>query len=269
MCSKSRDYCLTIHDTDNLGELLEGLKKDLKVQYWIVGEEVCPTTNKKHLQCYFYYTNPRSFSAIKKLYKTAHIEPAKGTPQQASEYCKKEGKYHEGGILPQKQGARNDLDKIREVIEKTSSMAEVVKVATSYQSVKMAEQILKYHEKPRTEKPYVEWYYGPTGTGKSRKAYEKLGQDCYTAMSTGKWFEGYDGHKKVLIDDMRKDFMKFHELLRLLDRYPMRVEQKGASRQFVADHIIITSAYPPGLLFETREDIHQLLRRIDNIEYLG
>ena len=88
-------------------------------------------------------------------------------------------------------------------------------------------------------------------------------------MSTGKWFEGYDGHKKVLIDDMRKDFMKFHELLRLLDRYPMRVEQKGTSRQFVANHIIITSAYNPAMLFETREDIHQLLRRIDNIEYLG
>lgn len=145
-------------------------------------------------------------------------------------------------------------------------MSEVVMVAKSYQSVKMAEQILKYHEKPRNAKPRVEWYYGPTETGKSRKAYEVLGEECYTCMSTGKWFEGYDAHTKVLIDDMRGDFFKFHELLRLLDRYAMRVETKGGSRQFLADHIIITSCRHPFDLFDTREDVQQLLRRIDVIE---
>jgi len=116
------------------------------------------------------------------------------------------------------------------------------------------------------EKPYVEWYYGSTGTGKSKKAYEILGDECYTCLSTGKWFDGYDAHENVLIDDMRKDFMKFHELLRLLDRYAMRVECKGGTRQFVAKHIIITSCYHPKEMFETREDIQQLLRRIDIIE---
>lgn len=269
MSSKHRDYCLTIHDTDNLEEYIAGLKKDSSIVYWIIGEELCPTTNKKHLQCYFYYTNPRSFSAIKKQFKTAHIEPAKGTPDQASNYCKKEGKYHEGGELPQKQGSRNDLDEIKKCLEKTGKMREVVSIATSYQSVKMAEQILKYHEKPRNEKPLVEWFYGATGTGKSRMAYYCLGEDCYTCLSTGKWFEGYDAHENVLIDDMRKDFMKFHELLRLLDRYAMRVECKGGSRQFKAKHIIITSAYHPQELFDTREDVQQLLRRIDEIKFFG
>ena len=35
-----------------------------------------------------------------------------------------------------------------------------------------------------------------------------------------KWWEGYDGHEVVLLDDIRKDFCKFHELLTLLDIYP-------------------------------------------------
>jgi len=130
----------------------------------------------------------------------------------------------------------------------------------------MAECILKYHEPKRTDKPYVRWFWGATGTGKSKLAYEILGDECYTCLSTGKWFEGYDGHDNVLIDDMRKDFLKFHELLRLLDRHAFRVECKGGSRQFRATQIIITSCYAPDTLFDTREDIQQLLRRIDEIK---
>ena len=39
--------------------------------------------------------------------------------------------------------------------------------------------------------------------------------------------------------------MKFDYLLRLLDRYPMRVEGKGTSRQMLSKKIIITSIFSP------------------------
>ena len=64
---------------------------------------------------------------------------------------------------------------------------------------------------------------------------------------------------------MRKDFCKFHELLRYLDRYPVQLETKGGTRQLLARNIVITSCYPPEQLFDTREDIQQLIRRIDFI----
>jgi len=268
---KTRSYCLTIHDTTGYEELVNALKCEVteeKVKYFIMGLEICPTTQKEHLQGYIYYVNPRSFSSIKKKYPRAHIEAALGTPKQASEYCMKEGAYIEGGELPQ-QGSRSDLDEVRDILKTTGKMSDVVEKATSYQSVRMAEAILKYKEKPRDFKPEVLWFHGATGTGKSKEAYEILGDECYTCLSTGKWFEGYDAHENVLIDDMRRDFMKFHELLRLLDRYAMRVECKGGSRQFKAKKIIITSAFHPRDLFETREDIGQLLRRIDIIKLFG
>ena len=85
-------------------------------------------------------------------------------------------------------------------------------------------------------------------------------------MDTGKWWEGYDAQEYVIIDDMRGDFLKFHQLLKLLDRYPYRVETKGSTRQFLATHIFITSSYHPEEMFSTREDIQQLLRRIDEIK---
>lgn len=257
---RRRDYCLTIHDMTFQYE-----HDDKKVKYFIYGNEICPTTKKQHKQAYIYYNNARSFKAVQKDFKGAHIEATKGTPNQAAEYCKKENEYYEYGELP-KQGNRSDLESVKDVLKETGRMRDVVNVATSYQSVRMAECILKYHENGRKEKPYVRWFWGPTGTGKSKSAYEILGDDCYTCLSTGKWFEGYDGHPFVLIDDMRKDFLKFHELLRLLDRYAMRVECKGGSRQFRATQIIITSCHPPHQLFDTREDINQLIRRIDEIK---
>ena len=84
-------------------------------------------------------------------------------------------------------------------------------------------------------------------------------------MSTARWWDGYDAHENVIIDDMRKDFCKFHELLRYLHEHPFHVETKGGTRQFLARNIVITSCYSPDQLFETREDINQLLRRIDEI----
>ena len=90
-------------------------------------------------------------------------------------------------------------------------------------------------------------------------------------MSTGKWWEGYDGQEVVIINDYRKDFCKFHELLNLLDRYPYRVECKGGSRQFTSKTIVITTPLSPEETWENRtsEDLGQLLRRIDNILFFG
>lgn len=235
-----------------------------KLQYGVIGIEDGDRNEVRHYHATLYFKSPRSWKKMKKLFPRANIEKALGTCQQGADYCKKDGNWDEFGEIPQ-QGKRSDIDEIRDVVNETQSMKEVVMVAKSYQAIKVAEAILKYTEKPRNWKPEVFWFFGATGTGKSKLAYEMLGEDCYTCLSTGRWFDGYDAHENVLIDDMRKDFMKFHELLRLLDRYAMRIETKGGTRQFVARRIIITSAFHPRTMFETREDINQLLRRIDEV----
>lgn len=265
---RSRAWCFTINNwqTESCqADYYKQLVGDI-AKYAVLGFEV-GSSGTPHIQGYIYFENARAFSAMKKLFPRAHLEPAKGTPQEASDYCKKDGDYWECGELPQ-QGKRSDIDEIRETVKNTGKMREVVSVASSYQSVKMAEQILKYHEKKRDWKTEVKWYFGGSGLGKSRAANEEM-PDAYTAMETGKWWEGYDAHEDVIIDDMRKDFLKYHSLLRLLDRYAFRVEAKGNSRQFLAKRIIITTAFAPEVLYETREDIYQLLRRIDEIRHYG
>jgi len=265
--TKRQNYAFT---WNNYSEDALIMLSEIVCEYVVYGKEIAPTTGTPHLQGFIKFKNDRSVKAVRKLFLGASIKPCFSSDVNNVNYCTKENDFVERGTRPTGQGKRSDLDIIRDLIQEDPKMRKVVNVATSYQSVKMAEQILKYHEKPRNWKCEVYWFWGSTGTGKSETAYEMCDpNDTYTAMSTAKWFDGYDSHSDVIIDDMRKDFCKFHELLRLLDRYAFKVETKGGTRQFRAKRIFITSCYPPDILFETREDIQQLLRRITEVRQFG
>lgn len=278
MTTRHRNYLFTLNNYTN-EELKQLQEKGLKeVKYIIVGAEIAPTTGTPHLQGFLIWQNAKTLKAtIKSLPTRSHIEICKGTPYQNYEYCKKDGNVAwEFGDRPEKvgQGNRQDLKIIKEKIRENVNIKNMLEDddIQNYQQLKYAESLKKYYEKKRTTKPMVKWYYGATGTGKTKTAYEEFSDmassedDIYFSMDTGKWWEGYDAQEYVIIDDMRGDFMKFHQLLKLLDRYPYKVETKGSTRQFLATNIIITSAYHPERMFSTREDIGQLLRRIDEIK---
>lgn len=265
MTERARNWFLTINnptDDDKRAALHHAAK------YIIVGEEV-GEQGTPHLHLYIEYTNAIRFGKLKKLFPRANIQKAAGTSAEAKNYLLKGHIIREEGDSKQIQGTRSDITQVKDLVKSGSSMRDIVDVASSYQSIKVAEKMMVYYEPKRTWLPEVKWYYGPTGTGKTRTAYEELMekyQDCYFAMDSNAWWQGYDGHKGVIIDDIRKDFAKFHVLLRLFDRYPYQVETKGGSRQFVAETIIVTCPYSPEQLFDTREDIQQLIRRVSIVK---
>lgn len=108
------------------------------------------------------------------------------------------------------------------------------------------------------------WLYGKTGAGKSRWAAQNF-PEAYWKPSLDKWFDGYMMEQTVIIDDYRPtQDLSFEYLLRLVDRYPLMVQTKGAFVPFVPKRIIITS---PRDISETflhlnhQEDMEQLTRR--------
>jgi len=258
--ARARNWSFTLN---NYKEEELVIIKQLKYTYIIIGDEK-GENETPHLQGYIEFMDNHTLSSIKKSMPRAHLEISKGNGEQNKIYCSKERVLFEDGKIKQ-QGKRNDIARIRDLVSDGGNMRSVVQVATSVQSVRMAELYLTYSEQQRNWKPLVKWYYGATGTGKSHAAYEES-PDPFTCGETAKWFQGYDGHENVIIDDFRKDFIKFHELLKLLDKYPYLVEYKGGSRQFLAKQIIITSPYHPKDVYDNREDIDQLLRRIDEIK---
>jgi len=259
MDTRSRSFCLTINNYDDTA--LSTCKK-LSYAYIIVGDEV-GESGTPHLQIYVRLKNALTFKSLKKKFPTAHIEIAQGNDLQNREYCSKQKVLFEDGEVSV-QGKRRDIDRVRDIVNEGGNMREVVASANSLQSIKLAEVLFKYNEPARDWKPEVKWYWGATGCGKSRDAHKEM-PFAYVAMETSQWWEGYDAHEDVIIDDMRKNFCTYSRLLQLLDRYPTRIEQKGSSRQFLAKRIIITTCFHPREMYETREDIQQLLRRIDII----
>ena len=263
---KSRDYCFTINNyTDDQLEFL----RTYKCQYIVIGKEIAPTTKTPHIQGYVYFKNPRSFEAVRKELWNNHIEATKGTPQEASEYCKEDGDYEEYGVCPH-QGKRTDIDAVRDTLKSGAGMRGVVAKATNLQQIKIAEQILKYEEPKRSWVPIVYWYYGNTGTGKSKRAHEIFENKDYFRKTgnSGKWWEGYDAHENVIIDDVKWNTFEYKNWLDLLDRYETRVECKGGSRQFLARNIIITSSISPKEMFQDQDQNGaEILRRITDIVY--
>lgn len=78
-------------------------------KYAVVGREV-GTNGTPHFQCFF-ITNDRLRLRQAKLLPglaRAHLEPARGTSKQASDYCKKDGDFEEHGSFPS-QGPKKDM----------------------------------------------------------------------------------------------------------------------------------------------------------------
>lgn len=87
-------------------------------------------------------------------------------------------------------------------------------------------------------------FWGATGTGKSRRAWEEAGVEAYPKDPRTKFWCGYQGQEHVVVDEFRGGIDISH-LLRWLDRYPVIVEVKGSSICLSATTIWITSNVNP------------------------
>lgn len=262
---KSRNYAFTSWDE---GLFSHSLKCDSKINYMIMGKEICPKTKKIHFQGFFNTHNPvangKKILENMGFSKSVHVEPAIGSPSQNFKYCSKDEDFIEWGDRPSGQGRRSDLDTVKELVKSGGKMKDVIDKGSNYQSLKMGEFLLKYLEKPREIKPIeVYWLYGESGTGKTKYVYDKYGTEVFRPVSD-KWWEGYDGEKVVLLDDFRPAFCSFVRLLQFTDIYPFKVECKGGSRHVQYETIIITAPTDYSTMWssETKEDLEQLKRRI-------
>lgn len=220
-----------------------------------------------------------------------------GTRFQAVKYCTKDGVYEEFGALAplfhklveeeEKKAARsgggskNKAIPFLEMYKNGMSLAEIAEHPDcSAYILRHLREILVYHDEPRDRsKPMrVIWYYGPTGTGKTRRAMWEAEQEfgpgsVYVKNSPNKWFDGYDGQKVVIFDDLRSSWFEYSFLLKLLDRYGCQVEVKGGVRQWKPDVIYVTAPIPPKEMYagmqereSERDSIAQLLRRVTHVE---
>lgn len=197
-----------------------------------------------------------------------HVEAAR-SPKRTLDYIRKDGHVLEFGECPFK--AKMTVRQINELV-KDGKLKELVDIGqiSIYSLPSYCKGLDLYNRLKETRKPVpeVHWFYGPTGSGKTRTAVEESeGKDTWIS-SDGKWFDGYHGQDVAILDEVRTGTYSFPFLLRLLDRYELSVPVKGGFARWIPSHIYITAPVRPEDMFvnhETQEPwdhLDQLIRRI-------
>lgn len=220
--------------------------------YLVYGEEV-GQEGTLHYQGYACFLARKRLTGVKKLLIRAHWEIMRGTPLQASEYCKKDGKFTERGVLPL-TGAQSTKRKWEEIL---------VSVQEGRFEDVPADIRLRNHrtiQAIRTDAMFAapvkrllscdnEWYWGEPGTGKTQAAFDKY-PDAYLKPAN-KWWDNYRGEKVVIIDDIDENHhVLCHHLKQWADVYPFPAEIKGSMYARIRpEKIIVTSNLPPEQIF--------------------
>jgi len=204
-------------------------------------------------------------AGIKLLFgQECHAEPTRSNA--AEDYVWKEdtrvtNTQFELGTKPFQRNNPTDWEKIRNCA-KTGQLADVPGdiFIRYYGNLK---RIAADYCEPLAMERNVTVFWGPTGVGKSRRAWDLAGINAYPKDPRTKFWDGYRNQECVVMDEFRGDIDIAH-LLRWFDRYPCIVEVKGSSVVLQAKTFYITSNlcpenWFPNLDIETKQ---ALLRRL-------
>lgn len=125
------------------------------------------------------------------------------------------------------------------------------------------------YAKPVTrEKQEIIVLYGPTGTGKSKFAFDPVncGDNYYLKQPLTKWWDGYRSQETIIMDEFRGVIAISH-FLRWTDCYPCPAEKKGTQTYLNTKKWIITSNLHPKDWYPELDDLSKqaYLRRITKI----
>jgi len=257
--SRARNYCFTQNNYPDTT-----LVDSIECQYIIYGKEV-GASGTPHLQGFITFKVHKSLKQVIGLLPGCHVEPAISAPR-AILYCQKDGDYTERGTPPatQKEKGKKGADywtNLRLAAEEGNF--EEIPPEIRFKNKRLIEDhhltALKKRALSDTESTML-WYYGPSGTGKSRKAREE-NPDAYLKMCN-KWWDGYTDQDVVLIEDFDKAHSVLgHHLKIWADRYPFLAEVKGGAMKIRPKLIIVTSNYAPEEIWEDQPTLEPILRR--------
>lgn len=246
-----RNWCFTDWPTS---EYPEPSFDQNKMKYLVYGTETCPTTGEIHFQGYVQLKRQTVFNTVKDLFSDkVHIEAAMGTPQQAADYCKKDGNFKEFGTMVAER-QRSDLLGAKALLD---AGATISKVADLYFGVyvRYSRSLVEYAQlklpRNRTvvDKSYCTILWGDPGSGKSRTAYAC---DSYQVLQynprSGFWSAPWDGSKRIIIDDVSPSTFQPRELwLNILDPFAkqLSINIKGGYSKFAPTELVLTSNYDP------------------------
>ncbi len=225
------------------------------VTYLVCQHERGSRLGNDHLQGYVELTRAQRMSwCHHNLYKTMQLRKRYGTQEQAIAYCTKldtriAGPWEMGIPYTRGEKAKSKVVELRDMIYEGANMRDLIQQmpATLSRHLAFAKLCFTYRKPTGTRDVAIFLLYGKTRTGKSRFVVEQYQEaDLYIIpfLERKTWFDGYDGEANVLIDDFSGG-MPRSQLLRVLDRYRLRVPNKGGFLWWWPTRIYITTNIHP------------------------
>jgi len=263
---RARGWVFTINNyTDADIENLQTIDSS----YCIWGKEV-GITGTRHLQGYIHFKNPRDRRAVARLIPRAFLEVRKGTPQQAIDYCKKDGLFTETGVPPKPKDTSAANEAFQNIIAKAEA-ADFDWIKTHHPKI----YLHRYATLRSLAKPTStilaslenEWWVGKTGTGKSKTAWELYPDHFQKQLN--KWWDGYEYEDTVIIEEWSpKNEISGSNLKIWADRYPFSAQIKGGTLTKIRPKkLIVLSNYTIQECFPNEQDREPLLRRFTQLTF--
>lgn len=270
----------TFTDNNYEGLLDWEIFQDAGATFLLYQEEI-GDSGTPHLQGMVSFSSKKRLEQVSALFgSNPHLELTRDIAASVR-YCQKpEGRLggpYQHGVQPLGQGSRADLVALKADLVAGANMRSISEVHFS--------SFIRYHNGIRQFRNLHtirrEWpmeiiiFVGPTGTGKSRTAWERY--PLAYAKNQSRWWDGYDGHESVIVDEMGGHIFSHTELLKLLDRFPHSVEVKGGTTEFLSRTIVFTTNQEPedwydnekfGFSWET-SPLHRRIREYGTIIRTG
>lgn len=242
-----------------------------KCVYLVYGLEV-GASGTPHIQGYLYFKSASWFSRVKKAFPTAHLEPAKGSPEQNRVYCSKDGNFQSFGELPV-MGARNDIESFVQTVRESKDKLDEDTLLLHHSSLVaryplFVDRVQRHFHKPEPLKEIENlWYHGPPGTGKTVTA-KQLG--TFFIKGPNKWFDGYTDQDILIVEDIEPQHAKFISwFLKIWADYePFTAQVKGSSLFIRPKRIVVTSNYSIGEMGWDGPTVDAIRRRFTS-KYFG
>lgn len=215
-----------------------------------------------HWQLLAVLSRKQRLSWLRTVFGTFHAEPSRSDAADAyvwKEETRIEGTQFEIGVRPFKRNSATDWDSVW--VNAVSGNLLEIPADIRVRCYSQLRRITGDFGQPVAMERETFVFWGPTGTGKSRRAWEEATLEAYPKDPRTKFWCGYRGQECVVVDEFRGGIDIAH-LLRWLDRYPCIVETKGGSVVLAARRIYLTSNLHPDQWFpECDEETRLALKR--------
>jgi hypothetical protein len=259
--TSSRKYQLTINNPVDKGYSHEVITEKLKMLkslvYFCMADE---QGQAFHTHIFIACSSVVRFSTIKNTFPEAHIETAKGSYSDNISYIEKSGKWEAdekhgtkiegtfeewGEKQNEMQGVNSKHADLLADLQNGLSTVEIIENNPAFimQADRIERARLLLLKSPAWREVNCEYWYGDSGTGKTRSALNLANpSDIFRVTTYQHPFDSYSGEKIIILDEYRKD-LEISLLLNLTDGHKMELPARYSNKPLMCEAVYIVSNF--------------------------